>query len=70
MDSPKGVGGAVKMQMKMWVRRAKLLLSWWVGGFKAAQQELRPPGVGLVFVCRVVRKMKSHNGVETPKFPS
>lgn len=41
-----------------------------VGGFKAAQQELRPPGVGLVFVCRVVRKMKSHNGVETPKFPS
>ena len=41
-----------------------------VGGFKVAQQEFRPPGAGLVFVCRVVRKMKSHNGVETPKFPS
>jgi len=45
MDSPKGVGGAVKMQMKMWVRRAKLLLSWWVG-LKQLSRSFALPGLG------------------------
>ena len=47
MDSPKGVGGAVKMQMKMWGRRAKLLLSrWWVG-LKQLSRSFALPGLGL-----------------------